>query len=89
MVAVRDLFQKYKNTLIAPQKTIELEAVRVLGEVCNLKLKEEQVKYTPSSRTLVFVVSSLLKQAMKINQNKIFTELKKRLGPKNSPTTIL
>lgn len=86
---IKDLFAKYKNTLIAPQKTVELEVVRVVGELFAIKLEEKQVKYTPSSRTLVFLTSSIVKQELKMRQGEVLAELKKRLGPKNCPTAIL
>lgn len=89
VVAVRDLFAKYKNTLIAPQKTVEMEVMRVVGELFGVKLEEKQVKYTPSSRTLVFLAPSIIKQELKTKEKQILDELKKRLGAKNSPTTIL
>jgi hypothetical protein len=86
---VRDLFEKYRKNLKAPQKTVELEAVRVIGELLNLKIKEELVSYTPSSRTLVLHVPSLLKQEIKLRQNEVLSELKSRLGDKGCPTTLL
>ncbi len=89
MVAIKDLFAKYKNTLIAPQKTVELEVVRVVGELFAIKLEEKQVKYTPASRTLVFLVPAIIKQELKIKQGEILSELKRRLGVKNAPQTIL
>ncbi len=89
VVAVRDLFSKYKNTLIAPQKTVELETVRVVGEMFGIKLKEESVTYTVSTRTVYIQVSGMIKQEIKINSPVIIGELKKRLGNKNAPETIL
>ncbi len=89
ITAVKDLFEKYRKTLQAPQKTVELEAIRVIGEITNLKLKEEQVSYTVSTRVLSVNAPSLIKQELKIKHNSIIDELKKRLGVKNSPQTIL
>ena len=89
IIAVKDLFKKYRDTLQAPQKTVELEAIRVVGEITNLKLKEEQVSYTVSSRVLFVNAPSLIKQELKLKHNLILEELKKRLGTKNSPLTIL
>lgn len=88
IVAVKDLFAKYRTSLKAPQKTVELEVIRVIGELLNLTLREEQVSYTPSSRTLVFNVPGILKQEIKLRQNEILTELSSRLGEKSSPKNI-
>lgn len=89
IVAVKDLFEKYRKTLQAPQKTVEIEAVRVIGEITNLKLREDQVEYTVATRVLAVKASSLIKQEIKIKNNLILDELKKRLGGKSSPLTIL
>lgn len=89
IVAVRDLFAKYRTTLQAPQKSVEIESLRVIGEVANIKLTESQVKYTPSTRTLVISAPSLIKQELKFKHEVIIGELKKRLGIKNSPQCIL
>lgn len=89
IVAIKDLFSKYKNTLIAPQQSVEIEALRVVGELMGLSLDESQVKYTVSTRTLCFQVSGIIKQEIKIKQKEILEELKKRLGAKNSPNHLL
>ena len=86
---MRDLFSKYKNTLIAPQKTVELETVRVVGELLGLKLNEDSVSYTVSTRTVYIQVSGMIKQEIKIKTPSILSELKKRLGNKNAPVAIL
>ncbi len=84
-----DLFAKYKNILQPPQKSVELESIRVIGEVANIKLSERQVEYTPSSRVLAIKASSLLKQEVKMKNRAILDELKDRLGAKNCPKHIL
>lgn len=89
IVAVRDLFAKYRNTLQAPQKTVELESVRVIGELTGVKLEEEQIKYVVSSRTLRINAPGLIKQELKFKHELILKELKNRLGVKNCPQIIL
>lgn len=89
IVAVRDLFEKYRKNLQAPQKSVELESIRIIGEITHLKLNEEQVKYTVSSRTLSVNASSLIKQELKFHHKEILAELKDCLGVKNAPQCIL
>ena len=89
VTAVRDLFEKYKKRLQAPQKTVELEAIRVVGEIAEFTLKEYQVAYTVSTRTLAFNVPSLLKQELKLHYKTILDELKTRLGEKSAPLNII
>jgi len=89
ITAVRDLFAKYKKTLQAPQKTVELEAIKVIGELTKLKLNEGQLKYTPSTRILSITASSMIKQEIKLKQENVLETLKQNLGPKNSPKSIV
>lgn len=88
VTAIKDLFSKYKNTLIPPQKTVEMEAIRVIGECTGLSIKENQITYTVSTRTVNLQVSGMLKQEIKIKSKEILKELSKRLGAKNSPLQI-
>lgn len=89
IVAVRDLFAKYRNTLQAPQKSVEIESIRVIGEIINYKLTEDQVKYTVTSRTLCITAPSLIKQELRFHHKTIIIELKNSLGVKNAPQCIL
>lgn len=89
IVAVRDLFEKYRKTLQAPQKTVELEAIRVIGELVHITLKEHQVSYTPSSRILALKAPSILKQEVALKKEAVLAELRQRLGAKNAPQTLL
>ncbi len=88
IVPVRDLFEKYRKTLQAPQKTVELEAIRVIGELVHITLKEHQVAYTPSSRVLAINAPSILKQEVALRRDVVLAELKLRLGAKNAPQTL-
>jgi hypothetical protein len=89
VVAVKDLFSKYKNTLIAPQSTVELELIRVVGEVIGITLKESQVSYTVSTRTLSLTASGMIKQEVKLREKEVLKELARRLGSKNAPQAII
>lgn len=89
IVPIKDLFEKYRKTLRAPQKTVETEVIRVVGELTGIKLKESQVSYRVAGRTLSIQASSLIKQELKFHHEAILGELKQRLGEKNSPRCIL
>ncbi len=89
VTSVKDLFSKYKLLLTPPQKTVEMEVIRVVGELVGMRLSEQQVVYTVSTRTVLLQVSGMIKQEVKIRHNEILSELKKRLGEKNAPTHIL
>ena len=47
---VSDLFEKYRKTLIAPQKTVIGAFVEVVDDVLGIKLKPESVRYAPGSK---------------------------------------
>jgi len=89
IVAVKDLFAKYRQILQAPQKSVEVEAIKVVGEVLGIKLSEDQIKYTVSSQILHIKASGMLKQEIKIREKEIIKNLKQTLGAKSSPKTIL
>lgn len=89
VVAIKNLFAKYKKTLQAPQKTVELEVILIVGELLNLTLREDQVSYTPATRVLFINASSLLKQRLKQQEKEILTLLASRLGAKSTPKTML
>ncbi len=89
IVAVKDLFAKYRQTLQAPQKSVELEAIKAIGEIVGIGLNEDQVRYTVSSQTLYIKASGMLKQEIKIKEKEIIKNLKQALGTKSSPKTIL
>jgi hypothetical protein len=89
ITAVRDLFEKYRKTLQAPQKTVELEAIKIIGELTGIKLREDQISYLPSTRVLSINAPSLIKQELKTKNKQILDELKNSLGVKSSPQTIL
>jgi hypothetical protein len=89
VVAIKDLFSKYKRVLKAPQKTVEVEVVRVIGEVTGLRVQESQVKYTVSTRTVSVQAPSIIKQELKIQQRELLKALKQNLGAGSAPEHIL
>jgi hypothetical protein len=89
ITAIKNLFEKYRKTLQAPQKTVELEGIRIIGEMTNITLREDQLEYTVSTRVLSVKAPSLIKQEIKMKQQAVLDELKNRLGAKSAPQTIL
>jgi hypothetical protein len=89
IVAVKDLFLKYRQTLQAPQKTVELEAIKVIGEITSIKLTEHQMEYTVSSKTLFVNAPSMIKQEIRLKNKQILEALKNNLGIKSAPKTLI
>lgn len=86
---IGNLLLKYKKHLKPPQASVEKECIEVIKEVTGFLLKEGQVKYTVSSRTLHLQVPSVLKSELKAQYPNILLALKSRLTAAHSPTTIL
>lgn len=86
---VGDLFAKYKNTLVAPQKTVVLAFTEVVFEVLGIAVDAKVVRYTPHTQTLSIQVSGPLKSEIALHRDEILAHLKGRLGERNAPKTIL
>lgn len=86
---IGNLLLRYKKHLKPPQASVEKECVEVIKEITNFLLKDNQVKYTVSSRTVHLQIPSLLKSELKAQYPNILLALKNRLGAAHSPTTIL
>lgn len=84
-----NLLARYKAILKPPQASVEKECLMVIKEVSGIELLPHQVSYTVSTRTLVLKTPSLLRSELMLHRQAILTELKKRLGEKGSPDTLL
>ena len=83
------LFEKYKNTLRAPQGTI-IDCFRdVVFELIKLEVPKSKVKYTVYSKTLSIAVSGPLKSEILLRKKEIINHLKGRLGEKSAPADII
>lgn len=89
IVAVKDLFAKYRAVLKAPQKSVEIASVQVINKVTRFNLKETEVSYTVASRTLYIKTSSLIKQELCFYHETILNDLEVSLGKKSCPRKIL
>ena len=86
---IGDLFEKYRKTLIAPQKTVIDTFIEIVDDVLGIKLKFEWVRYTPGSRTLSIVAPGPVKSEIRLHKDDLMAHMKGRLGEKNAPVTIL
>ena len=85
---ISDLFERYKKTLIAPERAVIDCFVEVVDELFGITVSPNLVSYTPSTRTLT-IKSSVLRNEVKLHQREILAHIKGRLGPKNAPHTII
>lgn len=86
---VGDLFEKYRQTLKAPQGTVIDAFCEVVSELLALPITKKQVRYTPSSKTLSVTTQGPLKSEIKLHEEEIIAHLKGRLGEKSAPQKII
>ena len=86
---VADLFERYRRTLQAPQRSVETAAAEVLSDLLGQPVSIESVRYTPATRTLALQLRGPLRTEAKLCQEELLTHLQGRLGVKNAPTTII
>ncbi len=84
-----DLFDKYKNTLKAPQASVVKAFCEVVDEVLDITIEPTDIKYNVYNKTINLRVSGIIKTEIKIHQEEILAHLKGRLGVDNAPKTIL
>lgn len=88
MIHLGGLFEKYKKTLIAPQKTIIDTFCEVVEDLLSVSVPKNKIKYSTSSKTLS-ITGGALKSEIKIHKEEILAHMKGRLGEKNAPKEIL
>lgn len=83
------LFDKYKNTLRAPQGSV-VECFRdVVADLMHIDIPAAQITYTVHSRTLSARVAGPLKSELRLHAKEILTHMKGRLGERNAPAEIV
>lgn len=83
------LFDKYKNTLRAPQGSVVTAFCEVVDDVLEISLTKEQVKYNTHQKTITLKTSGVVVSEIKLNKKEILNHLKGRLGVNSAPKDIL
>jgi hypothetical protein len=89
MKKLGDLFGKYKTHFKPPQATIEKAFVDAVRASTGYEIEISKVRYTLPTKTISLSIPSLLKTELKLKQVVIIKELKKQLGEKEAPKTII
>jgi hypothetical protein len=89
LVRAGDLFSKYRLVLRAPQRSVERETQRVVGEVCKLNLPTTTFSYTVATRVIFVKAPAPIKAEILLNADEILLKLKNKLGAKNTPRAII
>lgn len=88
MVGITDLFQKYRERLVAPERTVITTFCEVVHDLYGIEIPVAVVMYTPRSRSITLRASGVLKQEIALHQSEILSHLQGRLG-RQAPTKIL
>lgn len=86
---VADLFEKYRRTLVAPERTVVIAFVEVVEDLVGIAVPPEVVRYSPATRTLSVNGAGPLRAEIRMRRDEILAHMKGRLGERNAPTTIL
>ena len=83
------LFEKYKNTLRAPESSV-IDGFRdIVLELIKIEIPKTKVRYKVHSKTLSTTLSGPLKSEIALRKKEIIIHLKGRLGEQNAPVDII
>ena len=86
---ISSLFDKYKQTLKAPEGSVKKEFCEVVFDMLAVEVPVKKVSYTPSARVITLTVGGPLKQELLLHKKDILTHLKGRLGEKSAPKDFI
>lgn len=87
-VPLGSLFEKYKNLLVPPERSVIKTFCEVVEEVCAFSIEPNSVRYSVYTKTITLSVPGALKQHLLVHQKELLAHLKGRLGDR-APQTIL
>ncbi|HMA79228.1 MAG TPA: hypothetical protein VKP88_09070 [Candidatus Paceibacterota bacterium] len=82
------LFDRYRTRLVAPERVVLDEVVRVVDELLGITLTPTQLRYSPATRT-VHITNGMVRAEVLPHQERILSHLKNRLGSRSAPTRIV
>lgn len=86
---ISDLFNVYRNRLIAPERSVITAFVEVVEDVCSLEIDATHITYNPNTKTLSLKTQDVIKTEVLLYKTEIINHLKGRLGIQNAPNNIL
>lgn len=89
VVHISGLFQKYANTLTAPQGTVIQAFVETVDEFFGITIPKAQCTYSPASKTLVYKGSGMLKSEILLKKQEILNSIQQKVGKKSTPKELL
>lgn len=86
---ISPLFDKYKQTLVAPEASVIKEVCDVIRDVTGHEINVRLVSYSVGSKTVSLSVPSVLKHELLLQKEELLAHLKGRLGVKSAPKAII
>jgi hypothetical protein len=86
---IRDLFAVYKTKLIAPERSVKEVCVVCVKEICGFDITREQVAYTPTTKTVTFIVPSIIRQELMMRKSQLLMVMEHKLGHRSAPKEII
>lgn len=83
------LFEKYRNVLIAPERSVITAFQEVVKDLYNWDIPDNFVSYSPKTKTLSVRASGPLRSEIAIHKAEILAHIKGRLGERSAPKNIL
>lgn len=83
------LFDKYKNTLIAPERSVKNTFIEIVEDLYGWNIPEHYINFNSKSKIVSIKTSGTLMSEIKFHKKEILDHLKGRLGEKSAPKDIV
>lgn len=89
VVKISELFEKYKKTLKAPQKTVINVFQEVVKDILSFDIPFEKIQYSPNTKVLFVGMHGPGKSEVLLHKDEILLHMKGRLGEKSAPLDVV
>ena len=89
IVRAGDLFDKYRKTLRAPQRSVVSAFIDAVEKTLNHTVDSELCTYAPKTKTLAVRTRGILKEEIRKEKRHILNYMREKLGERSTPTDIV
>ncbi|GAB4222461.1 MAG: hypothetical protein Kow0076_3760 [Francisella sp.] len=89
IVHLSQLFEKYKKTLIAPEKSVINTFLEVIQDLYGWNIPRKNISFNTKSKIISIKNGGPIVSEIKLNKKEILNHLRGRLGEKNTPKDII
>ena len=83
------LFDKYKNNLIAPERSVIHSFFEVVEDLYGWEIPKQYVSFNTKNKIISIKTSGVLVSEIKLHKKEILHHLKGRLGEKGGPKDLV